>query len=89
MTDSNLQQIISILDEIIANKNNDSVTDLGGYIVGQLTFRDDVDELYTRYPQLEIIGQKAWSLEVLENSDPKAIELYSGILSEINILKKL
>jgi uncharacterized membrane protein YvbJ len=76
-----------MLDEIIANTNNDSVTDLGGYIVGRLTLRDDIDELYAKYPQLETVGQNAWSLEVLESSDPKAIKLYSEILSEINILK--
>lgn len=87
MTGSNIKQVLSILDEIIANKNNDSVTDLGGYIVGQLTLRDDIDELYAKYPQLEFIGQNAWSLEVLENSDPKATELYTEILDEINKLK--
>lgn len=88
MKETNLKQIILILDEIIANKKNQSIIDLGGYIVGQLTLRDDTDELYERYPKLEIIGQNAWGLETLKSEDERAKLLFSEILEEVSELKR-
>lgn len=62
-----IQEIIKTLDDISANKDNQPLYILGGYIVGATIVRDDIDELYIKYPGLEMIADLGADLETLED----------------------
>lgn len=63
-----IQEIITTLDEISANKDNKPLHVLGSYIVGITIVRDDIEELYEQYPGLELIAELGAELETLEGS---------------------
>ncbi len=63
-----IQEIIKRLDEISANKDNKPLYMLGSYIVGATIIREDIDELYEKYPGLENIAELGADLETLEGS---------------------
>lgn len=63
-----IQEIIKRLDEISANKDKKPLDIIGGYIVGATIVRDDIEELYKQYPQLETIAELGAELETLEGS---------------------
>lgn len=63
-----IQEIINILDEISANKDNKPLDIIGSYIVGATLARDDIEELYKIYPELETIAELGAELETLNGS---------------------
>lgn len=62
-----IKEIIQTLDDISANKDNQPLYILGGYIVGATIVRDDIEELYVKYPGLETIADLGADLETLED----------------------
>jgi hypothetical protein len=67
-----IEEIIQTLDAISANKDNQPLDVLGGYIVGATTVRNDIDELYAKYPGLELIAELGADLETLASSEHEA-----------------
>lgn len=63
-----IQEIITKLEAISANKDNQPLYILGGYIVGATIVRDDIDELYGQYPGLERIAELGAELETIEDT---------------------
>jgi len=64
-----IQEIVDRLDAISSNVNNEPLYILGGYIVGTTIVRDDIDELYEKYPKLEYIAELGAELETLEETE--------------------
>lgn len=88
MFDKDINKVILILEDILQNKSNSSIIELGGYIVGNLDFRDDADELFEHYPHLSRIAAYAEELEMVEGDKKHAVELFNAIKDELSNLKK-
>lgn len=68
-----IQAIIQRLDEIVANKTNEPLHVLGSYVVGATIVRDDIDDLYQQYPDLEMVADLGSELETLAGTTHEAI----------------
>lgn len=64
-----IQDIITTLENISNNKENQPLYILGGYIVGATLVRDDYEDIITDYPSLEVIAELGAELETLENME--------------------
>lgn len=81
------QRIISRLDEILRNDNNDSADQLGSYIVGATLVRDDIEQYYQQYPLLERIAELGADLETLGGTS-HADEVLAEIRDTFRVLKQ-
>ena len=64
-----IQDIITTLENISNNKENQPLYILGGYIVGAPLVRDDYEDIIADYPSLEVIAELGAELETLENME--------------------
>lgn len=64
-----IQDIITTLENISNNKENQPFYILGGYIVGATLVRDDYEDIIADYPSLEVIAELGAELETLENME--------------------
>ncbi len=64
-----IQDIITTLENISNNKENQPLYILGGYIVGATLVRDDYEDIIADYPSLEVIAELGAELETLENME--------------------
>ncbi len=87
MSHTNINEVIKLLDDILLNNKNNTLVEIGGYIVGSIAFRDDTDELFGYYPNLNQISIYAEELEMIENDDKLAGELFENIKNELSLLK--
>ena len=87
MSHTNINEVIKLLDGILLNDKNSTLVEMGGYIVGNIDFRDDTDELFKYYPNLNQIAIYAEELEMIENDDKRANELFENIKNELSLLK--
>lgn len=87
MLDTKINEVIASLDDILRNDHNSSTVELGGYIVGNIDFRKDTDELFERYPRLNQIAVYAEELEIVKDNEKLATELLNNIKYELSKLK--
>lgn len=64
-----IQDIITTLENISNNKENQPLYILGGYIVGATLVCDDYEDIIADYPSLEVIAELGAELETLENME--------------------
>ncbi len=81
-----MQEILTKLDEIASNKNNEPLYVLGGYIVGATIVRDDAEQLFNNYPVLREISELGADLETLTNKSD-ATPVFDEFKVKLSILK--
>jgi len=86
--DTKIKDIIKILEAIAENKDNQPQYILGGYIVGATIIRDDIDELNSRYPELERISELGSELETIEDDNEYAASLFQQFQKALIHLKQ-
>lgn len=86
MKPSGIQDIIRQLDDIVQNKSDKPLDQLGSYIVGATLVRDDIEEYYSDYPLLGDIAELGAELETLAGTD-YAPQVFAQIEQKLNELK--
>lgn len=87
MDSSGIQGIIARLDEILQNKNNEPLDQLGSYIVGATLARDDIENHFSKFPELEEVAELGAELETLSGSE-YANEVFQKIRITLDSLKQ-
>jgi len=83
-----IQDIIKTLETIAENIDSQPLHILGGYIVGATIVRDDIDELNSRYPELERIAELGSELETIEDDNEYAASLFQQFQQALIHLKQ-
>lgn len=86
MDNSEIHDIVERIDEIVSNKNDEPLDQLGSYIVGATLVREDTETLFSKYPELETIAELGAELETLEGSVYEK-EVFINIKTHLNALK--
>jgi len=83
-----IEDVVKTLEIIAENKDNQPLHILGGYIVGATIVRDDIDELNSRYPELERIAELGSELETIEDDNEYAASLFQQFQQALIHLKQ-
>ena len=83
-----IQDIIKTLETIAENIDSQPLHILGSYIVGATIVRDDIDELNSRYPELERISELGAELETIEDDNEYAASLFQQFQQALIHLKQ-
>jgi len=83
-----IQDIIKTLETIAENIDSQPLHILGGYVVGATIVRDDIDELNSRYPELERISELGAELETIEDDNEYAASLFQQFQQALIHLKQ-
>ena len=87
MNNSDIQGIIARLDEILQNKNDEPLDQLGSYIVGATLARDDIESYFNKFPELEEVAEFGAELETLSGTK-YADEVFLKIRLKFDSLKQ-
>lgn len=87
MTDSEITSIVQRLDEIVQNKNNEPLDQLGSYIVGATLARDDSEVYCEAYPTLRVIAELGAELETMASEEETASIVFTEIKDSLQSLK--